>query len=826
MPTRHNISTLTQLLVLYQLITNVAAWWDAVADNNGVHWYGRKRVTINGVTRGQTTFGECIGVGDVATRTPLDGMIVWDRPEEPATMAIALYGDTRCGLFLNSVTRSRPIGAIVLIRDYLRGLHLADFKQLDALTPKPRLRTTNTKSWRGVRVEDELGPGGLFAGVNLDELEGSIYWWDELGNRSYLPNALAWFNGIPYEPLQDPRYIQMFLREVLESAVNPLARNGDLSAELMKIINGAVGIYGNELYLPPPDPETNLQLNQELQAPGYDDPAEEEVINQAILEENINQAGTNENINQAGTDENLNQQQQEEEAAASPLIELVEDNGGNGQPEATLDNNLQRTILPNGSVRYAVQLPTGDTLEFVDGRGRIIPATGADNPTIIEEIPAAEANNPTMMIEEIPVEVPNYNVPTEGVTKDIADALRLALDDILARPFRQALVPTTATAVIDNLVLPLDGIKAIWQYEDEKDGFYAALENRVQNSMGSLLVARDLFRRYQEELLNLPVGTLGSATLEYAGVDAVDYFIPLAQSFQAAEDKIAWYNMTELMQLWNIGTFRIIRQLYGDWAAQRLPLDQGPDTPGFLDPNGGLLQPAGPQNIPQPNTQQQGGDQPATNVVPQRQPAQNLFNLAGQLSEFQLQDLRDFDPELMNNIRERLLALSSSPSSNANVDPALREEARRQLAALSSSPSSNANIANANANLANANANANVNDNGPRTRNGSRRPPPVSSPEEIYQEDVDQDELRRAIEEISHHSSDFETPTNNEADDDDDFTPGSGGTSTVLNGGEEEVVVSDEENFEYYEPQPQRAGRGRPRGRPRGSRGRPRGSKM
>ncbi|KAK6335600.1 hypothetical protein TWF696_002367 [Orbilia brochopaga] len=561
------------------------------------------------------------------------------------------------------------------------------------------------------------------------------------GIGAMLPMRYSGLTASPYEVLQDHRWIQMFIREVLETAVNPQARVQQNSGPLMENINWLAGIDGNQLYLPPVEPGTDLRLDQELLDVGYELPAEDE-------------AATDEDLDQEDQQDEeaspLNDFQEEQQDEASPLIDLVEENAGDGAPEATLNNNLERNILPDGTVRYTVQLPTGDVLEFINGRGRVIPATQENNP---------------MVAEEIPVEYPNYP-PTQEVTTDMAEALQVALDSILERPIWQSDIPSPATAIIDGLVLPTDGIRELWDDEPEKDGFYAALEDRVKDNMGALLVARDIFRRFEEGRLNLPLGTLGLPNLEYAGIDAVDHLVTLGRSFQDAEDKIVWYKMQELMQQWNIATFRFVRQLYADYAAEREAMERDPpgfvrddvvvqgqnriDIPGLTDPNGGMaVEPFGSQNVPQfyPELQQQ--------VSSRNRPAQNLYEFASRLTPFQMHDLLSFEPQLINEMADR-----RNPLTNPFENPTA-----------------------------------------PRTRNRGRRPLP--SPSDLAEDEEEEEntysEMERVVAELSDHSSDFETPTGSDSQEADDYTPGSGGTSTVVNDNED--VESDDGDFEtrYFE---------------------------
>ncbi|KAJ6259127.1 hypothetical protein Dda_6024 [Drechslerella dactyloides] len=714
---RANVYTLAHLLVLAQLLANVSAWWDNVAFRNGFYWFARKNPVLNSQARDQTIPGECVVLNDAAKKQPLDGFIVWNRPQEPATMAIAIYPDTRCGQTAGSDVRGPPLAAMVLGRSVLRGLHVADFKQLDDLAQPARIRSTVSKSWRGVRIDGELGRGGIFRGIPRDRLEGSIVYWANDNRREYHQNALQWYNGIPYEGLTDRRYIQMFLREVLETAVNPQARVPELSGTLMRVINGMVGIEGDQLYLPAPEPGTDLRLNAELRV-GYGLPDLDNI-----------------------TDEDLDQENQEE---VPPIIDIVEENGDNGAPEVTLNNNLNEDVLPDGTVRYTVQLPTGDVLEFINGRGRIIPATELN----AVPAPGDEAD-----------EIPNLP-PTQQVTTEMADELATALDDILERPLQQSLVPAAATAVIDSVEIPLDGLHEIWDTEADKDGLYAALEGDVIQNMGSLLVARDIFRRYEESRQGLPLGTLGHASLEYRDIDAVDHLPTLQVSFQAADDKLVWYKMTEMMQQWNVATFRILRQWYGDWAANRETQERDPSSapvsyagsevqsavniPELLDSNGEIIiQPSYIQEIPALDTEQELADFPPVNI-PQRpgllnQPVRNI--LLDDLSPFQRQDLLQFDPEFMSDLSTRIFG--PDPNANANAIPA-----------------------------------------GRRRRNRQPLPPPD-----------DEEDPERVVEQISEHSSDFETPTSSGSQEVDDYTPGSGGTSTVVDQNE------DEADAEYFEDQ-------------------------
>ncbi|KAK6510217.1 hypothetical protein TWF481_004933 [Arthrobotrys musiformis] len=185
---------------------------------------------------------QCITGSDLVRDHPLEGVAVWNRPGSQPTLAVALYAGSAC-------TRTRvggkslPLIMMLLDPNRIRGVHVVNLKAY-GLSPE-------CKSWQGVKVQDEMKPGGALHGYDRPQLlPGSLVYWDSEGMRRVGVNAVKWVNAIPYEPLTTKRQISQYIRELVEVRVNPglaaAPENADAKV-VMENINGFLGIGGDSI---------------------------------------------------------------------------------------------------------------------------------------------------------------------------------------------------------------------------------------------------------------------------------------------------------------------------------------------------------------------------------------------------------------------------------------------------------------------------------------------------------------------------------------------------------------------------------------------------
>ncbi|KAF3905453.1 hypothetical protein ABW20_dc0104244 [Dactylellina cionopaga] len=201
---------------------------------------------------------ECRTTTNPVRKLSLDGVAIWDRPEEPATLAVAFYADSTCGKYYKN-PRKTPSAIVILDKNVLRGLHIANFK---ALGDQARIRTQFTGSYMAVKVQKEVRLGGMLYGIPTDRLPGSVVYWATDGTRRVAFNAVEWVNGYLYENIVDPAYIHQFMKEIVEKVVNNhnIEPTTDVSVRTSTFLNALARLPGAKLQLELPNDVSFLDL--------------------------------------------------------------------------------------------------------------------------------------------------------------------------------------------------------------------------------------------------------------------------------------------------------------------------------------------------------------------------------------------------------------------------------------------------------------------------------------------------------------------------------------------------------------------------------------
>ncbi|KAF3309378.1 hypothetical protein TWF173_010920 [Orbilia oligospora] len=201
---------------------------------------------------------ECIRASDLLLSNPTEGIAVWNRPGSQPTLAVALYYGSSCSK--SHIGKAKPRVMMLLDPDRIRGVHVVNFN-VYGISPE-------CKSWQGVRIREELRFGGALYGYDPSKLRpGSIVHWNEAGIRSIETEAIKWINAIPYEPLTSKRSISQYLREVVETHVNPEVAMDPVREDtkiVMRNINGFLGITGDAIKDHPLAKEYLPQLKLEI----------------------------------------------------------------------------------------------------------------------------------------------------------------------------------------------------------------------------------------------------------------------------------------------------------------------------------------------------------------------------------------------------------------------------------------------------------------------------------------------------------------------------------------------------------------------------------
>ncbi|KAK6544413.1 hypothetical protein TWF694_001108 [Orbilia ellipsospora] len=268
---KSHASKSTQALFFFSFLLPALAYWDEVANQSGpISWFERLEPRYN-AGRGQgrgpfTKIGECRPSPFNSQTEPLAGAIVWNRPNEAATLALAFYADPACGEALKTAAGRNPMVVMVLDKRMLRGLHSVSFKGLDTGTyrDRPRIREVRTKALKAMRVEDEVKEGGVLSGIPIQDLPGALVFWDTKGRRHVKKSGVQWLNGVRYEKLEGASTANLLLREVIERLVNlPKPTPPKAVENILKLegfLNAQVGVPGDRLVFPPPSDWANYAL--------------------------------------------------------------------------------------------------------------------------------------------------------------------------------------------------------------------------------------------------------------------------------------------------------------------------------------------------------------------------------------------------------------------------------------------------------------------------------------------------------------------------------------------------------------------------------------
>ncbi|KAF3215529.1 hypothetical protein TWF106_008727 [Orbilia oligospora] len=499
------------ILITLQLFPPAYGYWDSFAFGNG-KWFERARDNIGNLRRNATT--DIYDCHKVSTRNagdpPLDGAIVWNRPNEPAILGLALYADSTCGKSIYALNKGRPLAVMILDKKRLRGLHIANFKNLDGMDPPALIREKRTETAKAIRVSDEIKSTRFLRDIPPEELPNSIVWWDKFEKRHVLNDAVSWANGVLYESLRDKKLIYRFLREVVERAVNGRASMAPGNSEaLMASINRDAGLGHNnwQLLLPPPDPTLGLTLMDET-----DDDYGLHIQEFGDFNSKLGPALT---------------------TAAGGRLNLVP------IPPVTTGRQPQvqsfgiQMAQPGSQLQQGQQAPVAQ-LESIAPDNLSLqnnPSTGSADSLFSEE------------------------------RVDIPEDLRLALQQIERQV--EAHDPTTIIARLD---IPVDKLTAAFNAAPDKKVWLDRIEDRERMNMRVLLLIADWYGEYEEKRRGLRPGTLttqGSWTnLE---IDTAELYPELRKVFDRAPDKMLWYSLMESRQKWNMRALRFARGLYQDW---------------------------------------------------------------------------------------------------------------------------------------------------------------------------------------------------------------------------------------------------------------------
>ncbi|EGX53322.1 hypothetical protein AOL_s00006g188 [Orbilia oligospora ATCC 24927] len=508
------------ILITLQLFPPTYGYWDSFAFGNG-KWFERARDNIGNLQRNATT--DIYDCHKISTRNaddpPLDGAIVWNRPNEPAILGLALYADSTCGKSIYALNKGRPLAIMILDKKRLRGLHIANFRNLDGMKPPALIRERRTETAQAIRVSDEIKSTRFLRDIPPEELPNSIVWWDKFEKRHVLNDAVSWANAVLYESLRDKKLTYRFLREVVERAVNGKASMATGNSEaLMASINRDAGLGHNnwQLFLPPPDPTLGLTL--------------------------------------AG--------------------ETDDDYGLHIQEFGDFDSKLGPALTTAAGGRLSlVPIPPVTT-----GRQPRVQSFGIQmaqpEPQLQQVAPVSQLQQgqeaPVSQLESIALENPSLqNNPSTGSADslfseeraDIPEDLRLALQQIERQV--EAHDPTTIIARLD---IPADKLTAAFNAASDKKAWLDKIEDRERMNMRVLLLIADWYGEYEEKRRGLQPGTLttqGSWT--NLDINTSELYPELRKVFDRAPDKMLWYSLMESRQKWNMRALRFAKDLYQDW---------------------------------------------------------------------------------------------------------------------------------------------------------------------------------------------------------------------------------------------------------------------
>ncbi|KAK6495292.1 hypothetical protein TWF481_003318 [Arthrobotrys musiformis] len=505
--------TFTYLLFITTLLSpHVHGYWDNFSFGNG-KWFMRVRENVGNVQRdGRTDVYDCHTTNTRNTRDPaLDGAIVWNRPGEPAILALAFYADTMCGNSVYAPNKGRPLAVMVMDKKRLRGMHIANFKRLDDVIPPALISTKRTVTVQAVRVAEEVQVGGFLRGIPPRELVNSIVWWDVQEKRHVLRNGVSWANGVLYEGINEARDVYKLLREVVERATNADGNTQHGNSDyLMMIVNEAAGMG---------------QRNMELLLPGYD----------------------------ANVDYTL----ETDDDYGRPIHEF----GGETLGPVLTSGRLGGVALRN-------EEPAVGRRVEIQGMNLFQPAPepgpGPQDTINRASEPGQVQSQPVPTVDSLSVQ----NNPSAASSKDslfdnddIPEDLRRALQQV-----EREVEAHDPVGLIARLDIPIDQLTAAFNAAPNKKTWLDNMENKEKVNMRILLVVKDWYAEYEERRQGLPPGTLTRPNA-WAGldIDTANLFPDLRRVFDQTVDKKMWYALMESRQKWNMRALRAAREIYEDW---------------------------------------------------------------------------------------------------------------------------------------------------------------------------------------------------------------------------------------------------------------------
>ncbi|EPS37224.1 hypothetical protein H072_9118 [Dactylellina haptotyla CBS 200.50] len=379
---------------------------------------------------------------------PLEGALVWNRPDTPATLAFALYGQPDCKAITSRRNPRRPDAIMVLDMTKLRGVHRIGVRSLGL--------DFQLKSWQGIRVQDELLPEfegyeGLLYKIPADKLPGLIVYWDDKNRRRMKRAGVKWVNGTPYQGLEDPSLINQYLKEVMERELHlDVDSDNPASKDRMRAINAAVGIEGTQLANPPIEDE---EESDEFILPVADSYIVGGEITNTPSELEL-EAGIEDRVIENQKMDVM--QTEKEDENVEPISDISQDNGG--------PTRVQRVITSDGGPR--IVMDDGTVVGFTNGRAHIVDEALPENTEEVEDSSAA--------LPQIP------------------DTLKLGLDIGLDR---------TNPMDVSSWPLNVEAIKQRFERAENKQMFMLMMTASVIYGLRTMAYAESLMREYENSAI-------------------------------------------------------------------------------------------------------------------------------------------------------------------------------------------------------------------------------------------------------------------------------------------------------------------------------------
>ncbi|KAF3929250.1 hypothetical protein AA313_de0205505 [Arthrobotrys entomopaga] len=532
-------SKIAQALFFSSLLLPTLAYWEEVANPSGTTvWFGRLNYRYNaGRGEGRGPFdqiGECYPSPWGSQREPLAGAVVWNRPNEVATLALAFYANPTCGAELKTASKRAPLAVMVLDKSLLRGLHAANFKALETGTVHPRIGEVRTRALRAIKVEDEVKRGGILHGIPVQDLPGSLVFWDTSGRRHVKKQGVRWMNGISYEKLESAMSINLLLREVIERFVNlpkPLTPKDIQNVmEIEKYLNEQVGVPGDKLVAPP----RNRSVDYTLPIDDSYGPGSEQILR--------DDPGRVHGIIMSNTIANINAASEESEDIRNQINSAI----GRPGPQNRDINPVESNDRPQQPENLADQVPSEVLVNQVqpnNPNGQVQPDNSID--TVLPENPPNQA----------------YTVWTDAVR--IPDSLRQALK-VIEQELQD---PNDPPPIAENHQKFKDIENSFNKTPDSQKADLMKYYERMQRAkIARILLARELYTRWRETIRGEKPGAYGPLP-PWGKLDTEDLAPGLEGSFLKASDKDMWLKYRETVERYDMRFFQFARRLYENWLA-------------------------------------------------------------------------------------------------------------------------------------------------------------------------------------------------------------------------------------------------------------------